>query len=383
MSIGVVVAYNGPWTRVAELCLSTLWPYCERHGYELHVVTESMDPSRPFAWTKVRALQKYLPLHDWVWWVDVDTLIINPAERLEDRIDPAYNLIMTRDTNAVNTGSFLIQRSLWSINFLQRWWDTPSLNTWWGNGGFVRLYEEVDVAANVKLIEKTKLNSYVYEVDASQLLVHFANHYVAEAKLQLMARVVVQFGLRPALQVRTREELGTLFTRLCLTGVGAEVGVQRGEFSAILAATWGGHRLILTDSWLHRDESEYQSNANVSQESQDNNYGYVWTRFSRDLRIEIVRGLSPDTSVVVDDGELDWVYLDADHSYEAVMADLAAWVPKVRRGGIVAGHDYVDGMINGSDFGVKRAVDEFVAGLGVDLFVTEETYWKTWYFVKR
>src|SRR5690606_11229810 len=42
----------------------------------------------------------------------------------------------------------------------------------------------------------------------------------------------------------------------------------------------------------------------------------------------------------VPDGSLDFVYIDADHSYAGVRADIAAWRPKIRAGGIIAGHDY-------------------------------------------
>ena len=57
--------------------------------------------------------------------------------------------------------------------------------------------------------------------------------------------------------------------------------------------------------------------------------------------------------------ELDFVFLDADHSYEGVTADIDAWLPKIRPGGILAGHDYVDHTTaNGFVYGVKRAVAE-------------------------
>lgn len=40
------------------------------------------------------------------------------------------------------------------------------------------------------------------------------------------------------------------------------------------------------------------------------------------------------------DGELDLVFLDADHTYKAVKKDIAAWWPKIKKGGILAGHDF-------------------------------------------
>lgn len=66
-----------------------------------------------------------------------------------------------------------------------------------------------------------------------------------------------------------------------------------------------------------------------------------------------VKDASPGAARHFADGELDLVYIDADHAYEACKADIAAWWPKVRPGGILAGHDY------GQDWpGVQKAVDE-------------------------
>jgi hypothetical protein len=59
------------------------------------------------------------------------------------------------------------------------------------------------------------------------------------------------------------------------------------------------------------------------------------------------------------DRSLDFVFLDASHLYENVKNDIDAWKPKIKIGGIFAGHDYFSlGMESGSPFGVKRAVDE-------------------------
>lgn len=40
-----------------------------------------------------------------------------------------------------------------------------------------------------------------------------------------------------------------------------------------------------------------------------------------------------------EDGYVDFVFIDANHSYESVCKDIAAWMPKMRKGGIMAGHD--------------------------------------------
>ena len=66
-----------------------------------------------------------------------------------------------------------------------------------------------------------------------------------------------------------------------------------------------------------------------------------------------------------EDGSLDGVFIDADHTYEAVKRDIANWMPKVRKGGILAGHDYIHTWP-----GVIQAVNESISG-----FSTMEQCW--------
>jgi len=73
-----------------------------------------------------------------------------------------------------------------------------------------------------------------------------------------------------------------------------------------------------------------------------------------------VRSLSVEAASQYADESLDLVFLDADHTYESVLADLQAWYPKVKPGGLIAGHDFVfDHPV--SKAGVVRAVLEFFA----------------------
>ena len=78
-------------------------------------------------------------------------------------------------------------------------------------------------------------------------------------------------------------------------------------------------------------------------------------------------------------GQLDFVYIDAQHHYEAARDDIETWYPKVRKGGILAGHDYLEGEREAGYFGVKRAVDEFVARRGLRLVISAEGDWPSWF----
>jgi hypothetical protein len=68
---------------------------------------------------------------------------------------------------------------------------------------------------------------------------------------------------------------------------------------------------------------------------------------------------------------LDFVYIDASHDYESVKQDLACWWPKVKFGGMFAGHDYFE-HYEYVKFGIIEAVDEFAAKNSLTVGVTGE-----------
>jgi len=56
--------------------------------------------------------------------------------------------------------------------------------------------------------------------------------------------------------------------------------------------------------------------------------------------VNLIQACSPEASRLYADEQLDFVWLDGDHSYRAVLADLQAWWPKIKAGGFLAGHDF-------------------------------------------
>ncbi len=73
---------------------------------------------------------------------------------------------------------------------------------------------------------------------------------------------------------------------------------------------------------------------------------------------------SAEAAALFPDDYFDWIYVDGDHVYEAVRADLELFDPKVRPGGLIAGDDY--GQAGWWKDGVTRAVDEFVEARGYE-----------------
>ena len=182
------------------------------------------------------------------------------------------------------------------------------------------------------------------------------------------------------MQINNRLQFGKLFNKMNLKGHGAEIGVQRGDFSAVIRNTWNDGTLHLIDRWVY--DENYDDVARLSYREQLNNYLYVVNRFAEDFGVKIYRLDSVEATNHFPDDFFDWIYIDADHSYEGCTRDLNAWYPKLKKGGIFCGHDFLDGIIPAGNFGVKTAVEEFIKDKGIILFVTtREEEWKSWYFV--
>jgi glycosyltransferase involved in cell wall biosynthesis len=179
-----------------------------------------------------------------------------------------------------------------------------------------------------------------------------------------------------------RYVLGSMLTRMGYDGEGAEIGVFSGTLSGFIYSRWFGRKLHLIDRW--KETPGYNDIASRPQETYDQLYEIVKEMFAGKDDVNIIRDESLNAVKQFADSQLDWVYIDADHSYKAVKADIEAWTPKVRIGGLVSGDDYLDGTIDAGEFGVKSAVDEFVAKHGYKLKLTEDrrNTTRSWYFVK-
>lgn len=78
--------------------------------------------------------------------------------------------------------------------------------------------------------------------------------------------------------------------------------------------------------------------------------------------INIIQGKSYEVADQFEDESIDFIFIDGDHSYLGVKKDLKSWYPKIKVGGIIAGHDYIE-----PSCGVKMAVDEFFLFTGISI----------------
>lgn len=204
----------------------------------------------------------------------------------------------------------------------------------------------------------------------------------------------------------TRIDLINLFQEHNLIGDGVEVGSFKGEYAKEILKIWKG-KLFLIDVWKNLDVNEYKDASNTNEYKSIIN-SCCDNIANEEHRCYMIRSNSVDASKLFLDDSLDFIYIDANHRYEYVKQDLSIWFPKLRKGGVFAGHDYLkidwyndkshathpkdkhiwtNNVNTGQfdiycgEFGVNPAVDEFCAQNNYKLNLTNE-WFGSWYFIK-
>ena len=154
---------------------------------------------------------------------------------------------------------------------------------------------------------------------------------------------------------------------------GAEIGVWRGHLSGELLKAIPTAFLHMVDPWnsvvLHLSDSEAKTKLAYRE-------AVTATQFAIERRC-VHRFTSEEVAQRLDDESLDFVFIDALHDYSHVQQDLSLWYPKLKSGGLFAGHDYNGRMDKKGVYGVKRAVDEFAELYKLEVHHERITWW-TW-----
>lgn len=120
--------------------------------------------------------------------------------------------------------------------------------------------------------------------------------------------------------------------------VGAEIGVSKGRYARAMCQGIPGLKLYCVDPW--EAYPDYVEQHDEAGQKLLNELLEVTKERLAPYDYEIIRKYSMDAVKDFKDESLDFVFIDGNHSFEYVVDDIAAWSKKVRKGGIVAGHDY-------------------------------------------
>jgi hypothetical protein len=182
-----------------------------------------------------------------------------------------------------------------------------------------------------------------------------------------------------------RKDFGIFLNTLGLLGEGVELGVNSGEFSRIILNHWQGSKLHLIDAWEKQDNLVYNDLCNhASQDHYTYCYQQTHNKFHNNPRVKIHKKYSEEAVKMFQDESLDFVYLDANHSFTETYKDIENWSKKVKQGGLISGHDFVNGYIHNSVwFGSKYAVVKWAEENKYQIYTSwEDNDFPSWFIFK-
>lgn len=178
-----------------------------------------------------------------------------------------------------------------------------------------------------------------------------------------------------------------------------EVGVQKGLFAKKMLDNWPAcTEYKLVDLWGKEDG--YQEPGNHSKKDHDRYLNETKRRVGpyKD-KVEFFEMRSTQAAKLMKDNHFDFVYLDARHDYCAVAEDIKHYWPKVRPGGILAGHDFIDAQYAIDRLGesenwgicedgtkepraVRGAVEDFAKSEKIEFILQSQENFPSWFIQK-
>lgn len=201
--IAIISLYDHNYKHIGQYSDTNKTQYANKNGYDLFLYHESLDNTRPGAWSKILAIQNHLKDYEWIYWSDADSLIMNMQIKLEDIIDDKFNLIISREsgTGNLNTGSFLLKNCDWSEKLLKILYDqTDFINhCWWEQAALAHLFDiEPSLLEHVKILHQRVLNSNIKYpeppdglFEAGDFVIHFYGGWDKEALMREWSTKVI------------------------------------------------------------------------------------------------------------------------------------------------------------------------------------------------
>lgn len=188
MSFAIVSNWNGPeFARLAEVTIHNRERYAALNGYA------DVSFRLPGHFGKIGALLEAWGAADWVWWLDVDAIITNPAVRLED-LTSEGDVVLSCDSMGLNSGSMLFRTIPEVRAILEEIWKLRpvyDVAPWHDQNGLA--YQLWKIRERVRIIPKRLLNSYPEDWRPGDFVLHcpgFAN----AARLKILEQHVKRLG---------------------------------------------------------------------------------------------------------------------------------------------------------------------------------------------
>lgn len=182
--IGIVSLYTEEISDYAIHSESSIKQYCQKQDYTFHVYRDNIDKNSSPNWSKAQALLNHINDHDYLIWMDSDTLIFNPEKKFEYIISKASRkfIIATKDigeNSMLNSGVLIFKCHNYTKNLIKKWRDFDGdKSSLYASGGdqeiLCQILKKSDpFGYNRKIFEMNEFNTDPRFVDKETFILHF------------------------------------------------------------------------------------------------------------------------------------------------------------------------------------------------------------------
>ena len=152
--------------------------YARAVGQSSFIQSQRDLKNKDIAWQKITDFKEVSKGYDWLWILDADALIMNKRisvgnviQAVQDMYSEEIDIIISKDCNDFNSGSFFMRNSAWTNQFIDRWIahssnkTIPRIDIWWEQAVLIEMINnnEMDVSKHLAVVQQSMLNSYANE----------------------------------------------------------------------------------------------------------------------------------------------------------------------------------------------------------------------------
>jgi hypothetical protein len=155
MTYAIYIFYTPSWQPLADIVLPRVKRYCAKHDYIIEIWC--MEVGGVCGFDKMQVLSHCMD-DDFIWVLDLDTLITNPAIPFHSFTDNEHDIFITNDVHGINAGSWIVRNTDASCKFIRTVienFDAPEEQT------VMKRYLDM---VKVKYLPHPSINSYKYEL---------------------------------------------------------------------------------------------------------------------------------------------------------------------------------------------------------------------------
>lgn len=203
--ICIVTNYNKYYKEISELTLPNFVKYSNKHSLDFYKSEQQFVDDKYIYWNKLLLIQKFLPLYDWVFYIDIDCLIVNSDKKVEDLIDNQYSIIIGENYNPddwykdsktnLEMGTIFFKNSPITFEILNEMCKSPYdlSHPWQDQYQFMKLLRNNQLwDKSVKKIDANLINTIgkYFKTADETFIYHCAGAYKSDYKLEMLKNIL-------------------------------------------------------------------------------------------------------------------------------------------------------------------------------------------------